>query len=229
MIAAQRSHHKLSGLPSPISTGAPMTLVRRALLVSALLAYAAFQRTLASTQTPSVSTDSPAYVAGEVVTATGRDFVPGEIVTVRVTHADGTAEPGMGHEPTTVVVGSDGSFQFTWTANAADIAGPQLLATVSGNVSGDVAPAAFVRAAIVTTDKGDYQPAETAVITGKGFAPNEPVQLQVAHANGQTDGNGHLPFYATADGDGTVTATWFVDPDDSLGSQFRLTATGVQS
>jgi len=109
-----------------------MTLVRRALLVSALLAYAAFQRTLASTQSPSVSTDSPAYVAGELVTATGRDFVPGEIVTLQVTHVDGTAESGMGHEPTTVIVGSDGNFQFTWTPNAADIAGPQLLVTLSG-------------------------------------------------------------------------------------------------
>src|SRR5678816_471905 len=105
----------------PHSSGALMTLVRRAVLVSAVLAYAAFQRTSASTQTPSVNTDSPAYVAGELVTVTGRDFVPGEILTVQVTHADGTAEPGMGHEPATMVVGSDGSFQFTWTANAADI------------------------------------------------------------------------------------------------------------
>ena len=206
-----------------------MTLVRRALLVSALLAYAAFQRTLASTQTPSVSTDSPAYVAGELVTATGRDFVPGEIVTLQVTHADGTAEPGMGHEPTTVVVGSDGSFQFTWTPNAADIAGPQLLATISGNASGDVAPATFARIATVSSDKGDYQPGDTAVITGFGFAPNEPVQLQVVHANGQTDGNGHQPFYATADTGGAIVTTWFVDPDDSVGSRFVVTAFGSTS
>ena len=206
-----------------------MTFVRRALLVSALLAYAAFQRTLASTQFPSVSTDSPAYLAGELVTATGRDFVPGEIVTLQVTHADGTAEPGMGHEPTTVVVGSDGSFQFTWTPNAADIAGPQLLATVSGNASGDVAPATFARIATVSSDEGDYQPGDTAVITGFGFAPNEPVQLQVVHANGQTDGNGHQPYYATADASGAIVTTWFVDPDDSVGSRFVITAIGVTS
>ena len=206
-----------------------MTLVRRALLVSTLLAYAVFQRTLASTQTPSVSTDRSVYVAGELVTAIGRDFVPDEIVTVQVTHADGTAEPGMGHEPTTVIVGSDGSFQFTWTANAADIAGPQLLATVSGNVSGDVEPAAFARIATVSPDKGDYQPGNTAVITGSGFAPNEPVQLQVIHANGLTDGNGHQPFYSTADATGAIVTTWFVDPDDSRGSRFVVTATGVTS
>jgi len=206
-----------------------MTLVRRALLVSALLAYAAFQRTLASTQSPSVSTDSPAYVAGELVTATGRDFVPGEIVTLQVTHVDGTAESGMGHEPTTVIVGSDGNFQFTWTPNAADIAGPQLLVTLSGNASADVAPATFARIARVSSDKGDYQPGDTAVITGFGFAPNEPVQLQVVHANGQTDGNGHQPFYATADASGAIVTTWFVDPDDSVGSRFIITAIGVTS
>ncbi|HEU5255033.1 MAG TPA: PxKF domain-containing protein [Vicinamibacterales bacterium] len=176
-----------------------------------------------------MSTDSPAYVAGELVTATGRDFVPGESVTLQVTHADGTAEPGMGHEPTTAVVGSDGSFQFTWTPNGADIAGPQLLATVSGNASGDVAPATFARIATVSSDKGDYQPGDTAVITGFGFAPNEPVQLQVVHANGQTDGNGHQPFYATADASGAIVTTWFVDPDDSVGSRFVITAIGVTS
>src|SRR5215471_10983940 len=136
-----------------------MKLARSVLLVSALLAYVAFERTLASTQdAPSVSTDSPAYAAGQLVTIMGSDFSPGEIVTVQVTHADGTAEPGMGHEPTTVVVGPDGSFQTTWTIDIADVAGPQLIATASGNTSGSVSPAAFVRVATVASDKGDYQP-----------------------------------------------------------------------
>src|SRR4030095_11424156 len=106
---------------------------------------------------------------------------------------------------------------------------PQLVATASGNASGNVTPAAFTRIAYVAPEKGDYQPGDTAVIRGTGFAPNEPVQLQVVHANGQTDGSGHQPFYATADAEGTVIATWFVDPDDSLGSQFLLIAKGMQS
>jgi uncharacterized protein len=207
-----------------------MKSARRLFVVSGLLAYIAFEGTPASTQNAaSISADRPTYVAGEPVTITGRDFAAGEIVTVQVTHADGTAESGMGHEPTTAVVGADGTFQATWTIVAADIAGPQLVATASGNASGSVTPTAFTRIASVAPDKGDYRPGDTAVITGTGFAPNEPVQLQVVHANGQTDGNGHQPFYATANPEGTVIATWFVDPDDSLGSKFVVTATGVTS
>src|SRR4029450_2213125 len=210
--------------------GVPMKAARLLFVVSALLAYIAFEGTPASTQNAaSISADRPTYVAGEPVTITGRDFAAGEIVTVQVTHADGTAESGMGHEPTTAVVGADGTFQATWTVAAADIAGPQLVATASGNASGNVTPAAFTRIAYVAPEKGDYQPGDTAVIRGTGFAPNEPVQLQVVHANGQTDGSGHQPFYATADAEGTVIATWFVDPDDSLGSQFLLIAKGMQS
>ena len=207
-----------------------MNSARRLFVVSALLAYVAFEGTPASTQNAaSIGTDRSTYVMGETVTITGRDFAAAEIVTVQVTHADGTAESGMGHEPTTAVVGADGTFQINWTIAAADTAGPQLVATASGNSSGGVTPAAFTRIASVTTDKGDYQPGETAVITGHGFAPNEPVQLQVVHANGQTDGNGHQPFYATANAEGAVVATWFVDPDDSLGSKFLLTGTGTLS
>ena len=207
-----------------------MKSARRVLFVSALLVYAALQGTPASTQNAaSIGTDRPTYVAGELVTITGRDFAAGEIVTVQVTHADGTAETGMGHAPTTAVVGADGKFQTTWTIAAADLAGTQLVATSSGNVSSAVTPAAFTRIASVASDKGDYQPGDTAVITGNGFAPNEPVQVQIAHANGQTDGNGHQAFYATANPEGTVVATWFVDPDDSLGSRFVVTATGVTS
>src|SRR5438874_8241772 len=36
----------------------------------------------------------------------------------------------------------------------------------------------------VATDKQDYQPGETAVITGSGFQPREQVRLQVLHTDG---------------------------------------------
>jgi predicted extracellular nuclease len=208
-----------------------MTSARRVLFVSALVAYIAFQHTTVNTQiaAPSVSIDRAAYVAGETVTIAGRDFAAGEIVTAQVMHADGTAEPGMGHEPITTTVGVDGTFQVTWVVIGADLSGPQLTVNVSGDVSGAIAPVPFARTAAVSTDKGDYQPGDTAFISASGFAANEPVELQVAHANGQQDGNGHQPFYATADSEGSVVATWFVDPDDSLGSRLIVTVSGVTS
>ncbi|HYH47150.1 MAG TPA: ExeM/NucH family extracellular endonuclease, partial [Thermoanaerobaculia bacterium] len=68
------------------------------------------------------------------------------------------------------------------------------------------------------------------MITGRGFAPNEWVEMQVAPVDGPADGS--EPFDAQADGAGNVTATWSVDPPgsaDSAGSHFRLTAVGETS
>jgi len=176
-----------------------------------------------------VATDRRAYLAGEPVTITGRDFAPGESVSVQVTHADGTAEAGMGHDTSMATAGADGKFRILWTPNGSDIAGPQFVAAASGDLSGTVAPAVFVRISLLTSDKGDYQPGETAVLAGHGFAPGEVVQVQVTHANGLVDGNGHDPFYVSANETGDFTTTWFVNPDDSLGSKFNATATGVAS
>jgi hypothetical protein len=84
-------------------------------------------------------------------------------------------------------------------------------------------------AATVRTDKFDYAPGETAIITGTGFAPGENVTLEVDHASGLADGDGHLPFTALADGSGNIESQWFVNPDDSLHSIFILTAVGETS
>ena len=83
---------------------------------------------------------------------------------------------------------------------------------------------------IVYTDKPNYQPGETALITGSGFWPNEVVTLQVVHIDGtEVGGAGHDTWNVTADAVGNFTSTWFVDPDDSAGSMFKLTATGNSS
>src|SRR5690349_17213088 len=82
----------------------------------------------------------------------------------------------------------------------------------------------------VFTDKPNYQPGETALITGFGFWPNELVTLQVVHISGTAEGGeGHEPWDVGADEAGNIFATWFVNPDDSAGSQFLLTARGNSS
>ena len=202
--------------------------VSRRFVVSAVGAVSGVSRSNVFMRTPAVATDSSWYVAGSVATITGRDFAAGETVTVRVIHADGTAEPGMGHESSVAMVGPDGTFQTSWTPRAADLAGPKFIVTAAGSMSGEVAPATFWRIAGMRTDKADYQPGETVVITGRGFAPDEPVKVLVTHADGRTDGNGHEPFYATADGAGNVTATWFVN-HDALGFKFLVSAKGETS
>ena len=91
----------------------------------------------------------------------------------------------------------------------------------------------------VMTDKDDYQPGEWATITGAGFiypdADGNPVvetsvTLQVLHVDGTPNtGNGHEMRTVSVNGDGTFTTQWYVDPDDSLGAIFKVTAIGTTS
>ena len=54
----------------------------------------------------------------------------------------------------------------------------------------------------VTTDKSDYVPGSTAIITGSGFpATDESVTLQVRHTDGTAEGGeGHDPWTVAMDG-----------------------------
>ncbi len=105
--------------------------------------------------------------------------------------------------------------------------------------------------ASVFTDKPDYAPGETAIISGQGYQPGETVELQVLHIEagpdeefgtaddtlGDNTGSGHDPWFVTdgaagdLDGaeDGNILTEWYVDPDDSLNETFRLTAVGQTS
>src|SRR5262249_27588122 len=150
-----------------------------------------------------ISTDHAAYVAGETVTILGSGFMPSDNVTVRVTHADGAAEAGMGHEPTTVVADAAGAFTATWSVNPGDTGSHDFLVTATGGWSGPSTPAAFSRIAIVSTEFTNYRPGDTANIWGAGFLPGESVTLQVIHVTGASEaGAGHQPWTETADIDG---------------------------
>ena len=170
----------------------------RLFVVTGSGAAAGDARSPAFLRAPRIGLDRSTVIAGEPLLVSGVDFAPEETVTVQITHANGAAEPDMGHEPSTVTAGADGSFEATWTPDGGDLGGVGFLATASGDASGRVAPAPFVRVASIAPDRGDYQPGETAVLAGRGFAPGEAVELQVTHANGQNDGNGHAPFHVTA-------------------------------
>jgi hypothetical protein len=80
-------------------------------------------------------------------------------------------------------------------------------------------------AVTIQTDRSDYRPGDTAQITGSGFVPGEAVTLQVQHSDGTAEGGaGHEPWNVVADDGGSVTSEWFVNPDDSAGSAFVLSA-----
>src|SRR5690349_1434733 len=72
-----------------------------------------------------------------------------------------------------------------------------------------VAAAQPVWSQTLTSDKEDYQPGETAVLTGSGFAPNEMVTMLVMHIDGSLSlGPAHDPWYVDADVNGNFMALW---------------------
>ena len=194
-----------------------------------LIAYLGTLRSglLAQIVPPTISTLKTGYLANEIVAILGEGFAVGEVVTLQVVHADGSSEAGdESHQSFTATAGETGTFSATWGLGENHPSGHAFLLGAAGPTSGQLQPVAFRRIAVVQTDKYDYQPGETAVITGAGFRPLENVIVQVVHSNGLNTGAGHAPFAIVAAADGRISTTWYVDPDDSEDSIFRLTATG---
>lgn len=80
------------------------------------------------------------------------------------------------------------------------------------------------------TDRADYEPGETANITGNGFQVGEAVSLQILHADGTpTTGDDHATWTVPADAQGGFQTTWHVCTDDCRGSHLELTAKGLSS
>ena len=87
---------------------------------------------------------------------------------------------------------------------------------------------AFAQAS-VTTDKSDYPPGSTVIISGSGFQPGEIVQLQVLNVTNASDtGPEHDAWTTNADENGNFTTTWYVT-EDELNQTLRLTAQGLTS
>src|SRR5688572_18135148 len=81
--------------------------------------------------------------------------------------------------------------------------------------------------ATVTTDKEDYIPGETLIITGSGWQPGETVQLHVDETPTLCP-NGHN-LYATANDNGEIYNNKFIFNESHRGVSFHLTATGQTS
>ena len=85
---------------------------------------------------------------------------------------------------------------------------------------------ATAQTATVTTDKDDYAPGETVIMTGTGWQPGETVQL-LLQENPFTHPDRYLS--AVADASGNFTNTEFSPEQHDIGITFTLTATGQSS
>jgi Bacterial surface protein, Ig-like domain/HYR domain/FlgD Ig-like domain/PKD domain len=83
---------------------------------------------------------------------------------------------------------------------------------------------------LLTSDKLDYFPGETATFIGSGFQPGENVEMLVVHADTVSNtGEDHGSWVVAADEQGSFVTTWHVCTDDCAGSTLRATADGVTS
>ena len=204
------------------------------------------ERTLLSL---TVALDKTEYMPEEPILMTVSGLTPGETVELQVLHTDGTPDTGPGHEPVLVADGgeydcdglTDGLLEVDVFVDPEDCVGStfEITATTS---DGETVALAFTgiepQQVFLTTDKDDYQPGETAILVAQGFTSGETVEFLVLHSDDiPNTGAGHDPWQITdgsandLDGlvDGNIQTTWYVNEDDSFGSVFEATATGLTS
>jgi hypothetical protein len=182
----------------------------------------------------------PSFVPGSTIAISGTGFAAGEVVDLQVAHIDGTVNATPSQVHWTTVADAAGAISTSLIATSAIVSDAQIgdsrfELTVTGETSHQAAFATFsgVNAsatATVSTDRYDYAPGATAVISGSGFAPGETVALQVVHADGRpnTDAS-HTPWTVTADAAGNFQTTWTVDDVDAVQSTLDVHAVGVTS
>ena len=84
-------------------------------------------------------------------------------------------------------------------------------------------------AAAVYTDRPDYPPTDSVVITGMDFWSGETVEVRVTHLDGDTPATpDYDPWNVTANSYGNFETYWIV-PEDALGDTLVVTATGQSS
>ena len=171
----------------------------------------------------SLSTAKKGYVPGETVTFRGEGFRPGEIVSLRVTHLDGTAETSETHNSQNVTVGEDGTFTASINMTA-DGFGHDFVVTAHGESS--TASTTYSQVAFIAVIKSSSKDGETAELSGSYFASKEPVTLQVTDSVGSKL---REPMVAYADEAGQITASWRIGPDESATEPLLVTAQGQMS
>lgn len=195
-----------------------------------------------------VATELPRYDPGSTVDIVTREFSPGATVEFSVVAAGADSSTAQRWQ---VADGSEldldatvnGSIASTWKLPKSAVDGQVYNVNVRDLCAGEAAATQvtaddITSRAFVQSDKSDYQPMETAIITAGGFQPGEAVEFQVLHIDGRSNtGAGHTPWQvidgspSDQDGvaDGNLTTSWYVHEDDSLGAVFSLTASGQAS
>ncbi len=190
--------------------------------LAALVLAAAYQgfrlqaNSFAPTGSEFVETNKAHYLVSEPVRISATGFAPYLDVTLQIAWPDGSAA----ELATTTDAGGKLEYAFTTLLRG------RYVATILGPGEVRLASVSFTAGAIVQTDKEDYQPYETVVVTGTGWLAGETVSL-LLHED--ADFHGDRTLYATADADGNFVNTEFAPEPHDIGVTFTLTATGQTS
>ena len=126
-----------------------------------------------------------------------------------------------------LIVGSDGSGEM-FNARTGSFSGPSSKSGIGSSISSSSKLSVQSNGgATITTDREDYPPYSTVVISGSGFTPGETVSLvveQIAPAQATYE-----PWTTVADENGNILTSWFVFSDELVGATLQATATGQTS
>jgi len=186
------------------------------LVLTSYQGYRAQANAFRPTGFEAVDTDQSHYVLSAPVRISGSGYASFFEATLRIFRPDGAFD----EVPVTTDAAGDFDHSYLPIVNgrfAVHVLGPGGLR---------LAEAAFTSGAVVLTDKEDYQPFETVVITGTGWQPGETVELVLQE---DADFHGDRTLYAVADAGGNIVNTEFAPEQHDIGVTFTLTATGLTS
>lgn len=143
--------------------------------------------------------------------------------------SDGVLSSAELYVPATGTLKQGAPMSFPRIAAASGLRRPGSLVVAGGkNGSGFLASSELYRFATIQTDKSDYAPGESAVITGSGWQPGEQVLISVA-AFPLDNHRVEFTSAAAADGNGNVHLEGFKIDRSHLGTGFLMTASGTES
>lgn len=160
---------------------------------------------------PEIALDPPRLLPGDSTTVTGEGYLPGEQVTIELTGADGAT---VG-DPVTATADVGGAFTADLPVPA-DTDPGLYTATATGEESQFYAEwlGLWVMPSPTVTVPAQVEAGATLPVTGRGFAPNEPVTITVTGP----DGTVIATVQATADQNGNVSASVPVPADAAAGT-----------
>ncbi len=172
-------------------------------------------QTLAET----LQADSQHYLPGDTATLTGSGFAPSCEALIAANLPDGTVENAS------ALTDASGNFSFTYSVGPSS--GDYSIQALTTDGATALATAQFSSGIFVITDKGDYQPGDTPIFSGRGFQPGEAITLLVhqRYPGGVAD----RIFTALAEDSGAFVNSDFVVGDQDLNATLSLTATGQSS